>query len=370
MTTPEGAASLSSLPQRVAACSLLVCWVGIIWMRVSFDAMPYDLASYVAAADLFWSGADPYDVEQLVRAERGSRFLFIYPPLSLWLLWPLAVLTSSSVILIEALARALCVVYIARSLCARFSLTLHPVWALCLLSTSLTLISDASAGNVATYLVAAWLWLASVSTWTPKRLLACSLLGVLFSIKPMWLLPVGATLVARGQPRRALLALGAGASLHALFTLYHWPLTSRWLDVVSFHTSYYGRFELWISQPWWTFALLACAWGFAALWLLRQDAASSWRWVWAGTSVVIWPRSGLYDDLLLLPALCWLATILQPSRAALLWLAAWALPWALLVLHLHVEHPMTRVFWTLRLLTILFVAGLFIIMRRTVKATP
>jgi hypothetical protein len=357
-----------SLIRRLLVGSLVATLLlSIGWVRWQGAEIPHDTASYVAAADLFASGADPYQPRQIIAAERNRGFLYIYPPMSLYLIWPLSQLSTPSIALIEITARSLALLWIAWALTRRFLPHLHLVYALALLLCTLFIRGDLFDGNVGTFMFALWLLIASwlpdrshVKPWLAASL--CLLCGALFALKPLWVPTAAAALAARNRwAWCAALATGAALCTLASALLHGGSLWSSWLDVLTFHRAYYSRDEVFLTS-WWWLAPAALLWAAASAWLLRRGDPDS-RWIWAGALVMVWPRYGLYDLQLLLPALCWLATQLDGWRRWALLLATILIPQLLLISRQAYE-PWSHIFVTTRLLGWALLVVFFLALRR------
>lgn len=341
---------------RVTVGTILACaFAGIGWTRLMAGELPHDTAAYVAAADLFVAGADPYDPRALLASPRSRGFLYIYPPLSLWFIAPLAYLSTHTLIILELALRMLCIWLIVRCIKRALDLRYETIFAIGLMCLTLYTRGDLFDGNVGTLLCA--VWLLALTAWEshPRRaILFAGLAGLLYACKPLWVPVLCAGLVARGRVK-ACLSAASGAALGLLLSYIQQDRWQAWLDVLAFHRAYYAKDEILLELPSWLMLIPAAGWLIAALWLLvRQKRLADPHtgppiWVWAGVAVVVWPRFGLYDLQLLFPALVWLATRWTGWRAGALACLVIAGGQALHSLHFSTPHPLTHVFFTTRI---------------------
>jgi hypothetical protein len=370
---------------RAVGALLVAAWLVMAIARSSRGEMPHDLAAYTAAADLFWSGANPYDQAAMAAAPRNQGFLYIYQPMSLWLLWPLAHLTTEAIIALELLLRFGCVNLIAYILASRFKPELPHAYAAALVLCIVYAREDLTDGNLGTTLFA--LWLAVVASrpagdgpttaplapygWSLRLRIVASWIavvasGALFACKPLWV-PLACAGLAAQRRWAACAAVAAGAAAMTAASFMQRDLWRAWLDVLVHHRAHSATYDLMASQPLWSNVLIAALWLAAALWLLararRLSAPPPPLWIWAGVGVLAWPRYGIYDLLLLLPAICWLATRAHP------WLViavAFALPEALCQLHFMGLGPLAQAFFTTKLAGAIFAGIILVALHRAI----
>lgn len=348
---------------RAVGALLVAAWLVMAIARISRGEMPHDLAAYTAAADLFWSGANPYDQAAMAAAPRNQGFLYIYQPMSLWLLWPLAHLTTEAIIALELLLRFGCVNLIAYVLASRFKPELPHAYAAALVLCIVYAREDLTDGNLGTMLFALWL---AVVAWRPRASLLTLASGALFACKPLWV-PLACAGLAAQRRWAACAAVAAGAGAMTAASFMQRDLWRAWLDVLIHHRAHSATYDLMASQPLWSNVLIAALWFAAALWLLararRLSAPPPPLWIWAGVGVLAWPRYGIYDLLLLLPAICWLATRAHP------WLViavAFALPEALCQLHFMGLGPLAQAFFTTKLAGAIFAGIILVSLHRAI----
>ncbi len=292
--------------------------------------VPNDLGMYHRAARWWADGRHPYS--EAFRQAGGDTLPFVYPPGTLPLFRPLAGLsleTASVVWFVGGVGLALgSLVYFAR----RYTPETPTVLAAGLVFAYFPLYFALTHGNVAILLCAATLLahLSVTSERGPRDLAAGAVLGVCIALKPYWLLPFGFLLVA-ARSWRALAGLAAGLGAVALATCWHGDLVGEWLAM----TGSVDRLSTsLLPTPWWLAAtgLLVVAWlALGAWWVRRRSPAPDELFVFATTSVVVWPRVGAYSYLVVLPALLWLAgrrdwrlagLLLLPASSPAIWLVA------------------------------------------------
>jgi hypothetical protein len=344
---------------RAVAGLLAVTWFMLILARVLRGELTHDLAAYVAAADVFWAGGDPYDVRTILAAPRNQGFVYIYLPMSLWLIAPLAKLSVPVIIVVDMVMRGGAISFIAYTLARWFKPSLSVFYAIALVLCLFFTREDITDGNVGTLCFALWLALVAWPLGERRRgvwgLAGCVAAGALLACKPLWVPLACAGLAARGRWRAVgCVAAGAGAMVAA--SMAQGELWRSWLEMLAYHRAASATYDLMASQPWWTHVPPAALWLSGALWLLARAgrvAAPPPIWIWAGVGVMAWPRFGVYDLLLLVPALCWLAS---RGRAWLVAAGALVVPEALAALHFMELGPLGQMYFTSKLVGIM-VAG-------------
>lgn len=287
---------------------LLVCSLGVmiaIWRGWS-GLVPYDISSYIAAAQTFAAGLDPYGAA-IFDAPSYDGYVYVYPPHTLWLLTPLTWLEPRWFAAMDALARfgalAWIVVWLSRRLGLRVP-THYVLLGVVGLYVPVTL--EFINGNISVYLAAAILVALSslerARTW--KTMGALAMATLVLSVKFTWLLPVGVYAVLR-RDVRGVAVMGSVMSVVGAVNVAMWGESMSWLSRGAELRAQMPDASLFEVHP----ALggaAALLWSGAMIALLRRGSRSAW--VFVGTSVVWWPRLGLGVYVALLPALFYLVS--------------------------------------------------------------
>lgn len=311
-----------------------VILVGVIgleaYRRLVQGVVPPDLSAYLAAADVFAAGHNPYGAA-LFDSALYDGYPYVYPPGTLPLISPLAWASPAAVAIFDLLARSLVAVLSLRWLGRRFlpDVPLGVLGALAILYQPF--VADFATGNVATYLLGAFLLCVHLSRqdWRGWHLPAGLVCGLILAFKPMWGLAAGAVLLANRR-WRASAAVFCGAVVVGGLTAMHVDLVGPWLDRVGQVRDFYRSFDLLAVAP----ALLPVAaiiWLGAGVALWRREAAREHLWLWACVSLWAWPRLATYSYVLLVPVLVFLWRRWGYRRAGALALVGLGpIPWLLL----------------------------------------
>jgi hypothetical protein len=333
---------------RIACWLLFAAAIGTLAGLRFAGAWPAgDLTAYMAAADVYAAGGNPYG-PALEAADRYAGYPYVYPPGTLPLIRPLAgVSTHMAGGLLTLLSGGL-LVYVVGSLRRRFELAIPtaPLAVGALLFGPV--IADLLSANLAVVMLAANVAVADLVAGSDDdrralRLGALTLLGVVLSFKFMWLIPALVLTAAVGRNywccavlgvaklRRRLgvalfaflpfFALITGPLLVAAASLLVDPTLAAWLDRLQWlRREFPASLDILSLAP----GLYPITVGAATSLLVRcRDASIDLLWVAACCSVVAWPRLAPYSFALLLPALAHLARRLDPRHLALLVLPMW-----------------------------------------------
>lgn len=274
-----------------------------VW-RAWSGLIPYDLSSYVAAAQTFAAGLDPYSAA-IFDAPAYDGYVYVYPPHTLWFLAPLTWIDPRWIAAIDALTRFGVLAWIVVWLSRRVKLWLPTHYALLgVLGLFVPVTLEFINGNVSVYLAGATLLalssLEQTRTWRSASSLAVA--ALMLSFKFTWLLPVGAYAVLR-RDVRSVGVMGSVMCVVAGVNLAMWDQLVSWLARGAELRAQMPDASLFEVHPA-LGVLVALLWSGAMIELLRRGSRSSW--VFVGTSVMWWPRLGLGVYVALLPALFYL----------------------------------------------------------------
>jgi hypothetical protein len=270
-----------------------------------------DLSAYIAAAETFAMGRNPYG-PQLLNAPSYGGYVFVYPPGSLPLIRWLALLEPRAVTLADGILHAGALLVSMAWLRRHFSLPMPLGW---LAAMAVMLFwpatSDFISGNLVTYMFATFIgcmWLAYHPEPRPRHLLIALAFGLVLSIKPMWGVPAGLVFLARRRWGLAAALLGGAACMAAL-SLVPWHgqwLVDDWWARIQMVRAQYRSVDILSLAP----ALLPAAallWAAAGALLLRRlGPRHPHLWLWSAASLIAWPRLGSYSYILAVPLLCYL----------------------------------------------------------------
>jgi hypothetical protein len=377
-------ARLSRLVGWAIVCLLVA---GEWYRRAVGGVVPPDFSAYLAAADVWMAGGDPYGTA-LLEAERYEGYPFVYAPGTLPIVAPLAALPTTWATSMELLARVAVLLGIGYWCRETWELD-PPLFALVPLAFFYEpLVADFLGGNLTTYMLGAVLLCREIggrdgANWHVAVGLP---IGVALAFKPMWALPAG-TIVVLSRARRlgAGLALGGTAVVGA--TVWQWGLVDDWLRRIEQVRRHYQSIDLLSLGRWlqshdllaglppalfpaaglllWTGAGLHLArlrWGGGNEASGRAEIEGGIEtpelglWLWSCVSLVAWPRLGSYSYVLLVPLLCALWRALGSRRTVLIALPAFGpLPWMLRLIRNGLYHRMLLYLWGLGLTVWLFV---------------
>lgn len=279
--------------------ALLVLWAIGLWRRATGDLTPGDFTAYLSAADMFVAGLDPY-TDVRFSQPRYDGFPYNYFPGTLWLIAPLAYLSTAVATSLDWVFRAVLLGTVAWVLRRRVvpEMPLHHVALVMALHEPLLI--DGLVGNLVTYLLGAWAVCLEVSyrrpTWWTG--VVAFLAGVVLTFKPFWLIPAGWIFVSRRQwGRTVAVSLGALSSL--IVTL---GMPSYWSTFAS-HTAemrdFYFSVDLLGLYPPLFFVALGV--GVALALYLWWRYPSRWLYLLGCVSVPVWPRIATYEYMVTLP---------------------------------------------------------------------
>ncbi len=278
---------------------LLALWgVGLI-RRMFFGFVPGDFTAYLSAADLFAAGLDPYTNARF-STPRYEGFPYNYFPGTLFVIAPLAYISTVVATSVDWVLRAFLLVFTAKTLQKHIVPKIPIHYVALVMALHEPLMIDQLVGNLVTYLFAAWAACLELSRRAQNwRWLGLAFLcGVVISFKPFWLIPAGWILVSRSRWRSlAALILGVCSTPAASFLL------PRFFDTFAAHTNamrdfYFSVDLLSLFAPAY-FVALPLAAVMALIWWRRHP--SEWVFLLGCVSVPIWPRVATYSYVITLP---------------------------------------------------------------------
>ncbi|MGM0554898.1 MAG: glycosyltransferase 87 family protein [Myxococcota bacterium] len=309
---------------------LISCLVAETVHRIFYGYVPRDLSAYLAAADTFMAGGDPY-TDDIFDSTRYQGYVYVYPPGTLPLVGVLDYLSAELVSTLDLWARSAVLLGALHWLRRRFSVS-APMSILVFLALLYEpVLVDFRAGNLPTYLLAAFLVCVHMShtPWRAWHAAAGIVAGLALAFKPMWLAPALLVLLLR----RRWGALGSallGASVIGGLTVVHLDFVPTWLARIEQLTIRYRSAVLLNLHPvLWGAALTA--WLAGAVALVRKLGLDDDRlWLWLCISVVVWLRAGTYSYVLFLPVFFFWWRRFGLRRAALAFVVTLGpLPWML-----------------------------------------
>lgn len=260
--------------------------------------MPPDLSAYLAAVDIWRDGFNPY-TDKIFDSPRSEGFPFLYPPASLWIFYPVDLIPTLVVTVVDGIARsivaALLVVWVHRRFLPEFDVG----WVVLGATMCSPLLVDAITGNLAVYMLGAVALTVELADreFTPARFVGIALAGLAIGVKPMWAIPaVYAVVCARNRWAFLALALGGGTVLGVSLLDRH--LFSSWLMRVDEVSAFYESVDFLKLSP--ALAIVAAAaWLVPAAWLAWKRPPNAWLFGLA--SVCMWPRLAVYTYLVTMP---------------------------------------------------------------------
>ncbi|GJQ21084.1 MAG: hypothetical protein HBSIN02_14390 [Bacteroidia bacterium] len=225
----------SSLLSRLALAAILLYFLGVlIFLGCSPDEFQWDFRTYYYAAQAFLQGQNPYPLETL-KALSGDRvqFRYVYPPLTLWVFTPFALLPFHSAAVVFLVLKAIVAAYLVRFWGTRFLQEPHwPLFVLfCLFGLNAPFYTDFSAGNISVFeqLV---LWAAFSFFLYGRYGMFCGLILIAASFKLLPLLFLALLLVTNHPRRYHLIALSTAvfAASLVLTSLVSPELFASFLD--------------------------------------------------------------------------------------------------------------------------------------------
>ncbi len=361
-----------------------------LYRRVAAGAVPPDFSAYLAAADVWMQGGDPYG-PALLEAPRYGGYPYVYVPGTLSLIAPLHELSTEVATSLELVVRV-AVLFGIVLWCRRTWELEPPLFALLPLALFYEPIAaDFLGGNLTTYMLGVVLACREIGRRPSEswHAMAGVPLGLLLAFKPMWILPVGAIVLVE-RAWRLVGGLLVGGSTVIGLTLWQWPLVDSWLRRIEQVRAHYQSIDLlslgrWLQADlgpsippatWPAIATLvwaAIGWG---LWRRVEEAGSPSGsfdndsspdttstspsespksrsvplWLWGCASLMAWPRLGSYSYVLWLPVLTYLWQHWGSKRTLLWSLPVFGpLPWMLRLVQNGLYHRMLLYLWGLGL---------------------
>lgn len=275
--------------------------------------IPADLSAYIAAAETFTAGQNPYGPAFFEAPSYGG-YVYVYPPGSLPFLQNLTYLSPRVVTLLDGALHAAALTAALAWIRRYFSLTIPLGW-LSALAIILywPVTADFIAGNLATYMFALFVGCMGLAYHrSPRRrhLLFALIFGFLLALKPMWGLPAGLVLLARRRWGLAG-ALAGGAACMGVLSVMPWHGSSLfgdwWARIEAVRTQYHSVDMLSLMPR--MLPVVATAWVAGGVLLIRRlGHRHPYLWVWATASLFAWPRLGFYSFILAIPMLAYLWT--------------------------------------------------------------
>lgn len=299
--------------------------------RLFLGYIPDDFTAYLSAADTFAAGQNPYSNDILSQPRYNGK-PFNYLPATLWILWPLHLLSTPVAAAIDwclriaALGFSIQVFSRAVEKHGHHKLRLHFVFLLAVAFQPMLV--DLLFGNIITYLFFALALILRLSNSEGLKALGGGVIaGMILAFKPYWILP--GLFIALAQKQQVLAAgifVGAGMIVVASLPYLNW-LEVYVAHVESMAAFYYSvAIGTFFSFP--QIILTILAWCAAAGLLVRKNPEESW--LFAFTSLVCFPRIGTYDYVLAFPLVLLLITRLGWLRGLSLGVVFWGpLPWIL-----------------------------------------
>ena len=284
--------------------------------RIFGGYVPHDFAAYLAAADTFSRGLDPYG-DAIFDSSHYRGYPYIYPPASLYPLALLAHLPSALIAALDAVARMVIFVWSLDRLreWLRMDRELTPLLFAGFFFTPFAF--DYLTGNAETYMFFGFLAIVGLAR-RPGSIASFAggvAAGWLLCVKPMWLIPATAALVAlRGWA--VLAGVLAGTAAAVAVSTADMELAKSWLERVGDVRSSIDVVSM-FEHSLWLYGMAVAAWVATGLWILRVHGFGGDAWIYACTAIAIWPRSDLYSYMVVLPVLLWLWRKLGGPRALL-----------------------------------------------------
>ena len=313
ISASQGESGAPDPANNLARWSTLI-WVFLALLTLALAISRYidpelavDFSAYLAAAQTFFAGENPYTTE-LYDAPNFQGYIYIYPPGTLPFLWPLTWFSSKLLAALETLLHLGAFALSARYLWRHFhlELPLSICLALALLWHPFTI--SYRSGNLAIYMFAAFvacIWLAQQPKQRAQHVLLAVLLGIVLIFKPMWGLAAGIILLMRLRWASAA-GLLAGALIVIGLSMMPWHgevlLDDWWARVTEIRLKFRSPSLLEYYSP--LLPAVALLWLAGAVALLRrQRERNPDIWVWACVLLLTWPRISAYSYLIILPVI-------------------------------------------------------------------
>jgi hypothetical protein len=334
---------------------LIGCLIAEAIHRIWGGYVPRDLSAYLAAAQTFMAGGDPF-TDDIKRAVSYKGYVYVYPPGTLPLIGPVSYLKQNVVATLDLFARATTLLGSLHWLKRRFSISAP----LCLLVFLALLyepiLVDFRAANLPTYLLGAFLLCVHISHSPQKgwHLAAGALAGLALAFKPMWLAPTLLLFVVRRR-WAALAAVVAGASVVGGLTLVHLEMVPTWLArIEQLAERYRNSVLINIHVAAWVSAVVVWLVGAVAL-VRKRGWNDELLWLWLCVSVVAWPRAGTYTYALYLPVFFFWWRRWDLRRAALAFVITLGpLPWMMRAFGYFGEYGWLQLAWGVVVAAVVF----------------
>ncbi len=291
-----------------------------LYRRMS-SVVPTDVTAYLAAADVFAAGGNPYTTD-IALSPRFEGYPFHYLPGVLYLIAPLQYVSARVASVGHLLASSVTLVGSIAYLADRFKLACSRA-----LLVAVTLLFGPVAvalyvGNIPILLLGALLgvvWASDDRERPWRSRLVCGLAGLAITFKPTWAAPAGLALL--GRRRWSLLAaFGAGLALPVALTAVDIELARAWSQrLTEVRGNLLRTEETAIMWQLWPVAVGTAAIGAGVIAWRRPESL----WIFACAAVFCSPRLTPYSYVMTLPALAYLASRWPPWRLALLVLPIW-----------------------------------------------
>lgn len=307
--------------------ALILLAVAIILGRVFIERpVGDDLTSYLAAADVFSRGLDPYG-PALSTSKHYAGLPYVYPPGTLYLIAWMAWVPAWVVMLIDGIAR-MTAIYASIAWAQReFWPERSPEEGVLIALTFAPLINALVQGNMVVYNFAAlaWIWTCAATERTTRvsalRLFTVFLAGALIGFKPMWVIPVGIILALR-RAWRSSFTTGLGIASVALLGLIEPGAYVSWLDRVHELREVFEISDL-PTLSWPLYAAVCVVWTIASALAWTKRPNHPLLPLLACASVLVWPRVQPYTYIVMIPL--WFH-LMRSSRLGWVWWGLFALP--------------------------------------------
>lgn len=296
-----------------------ICWVlfvtavGVLaGMTATGRHIPGDLTAYLAAADVFASGGNPYG-SALEQSEYWAGYPYVYPPATLYLLRPLLWASRAVIATFHVVVSTGLLLFSLWRLRRRYELDL-PLGVLLVAATLFgPVTADILAGNLGLVMLAATVAAADLSDRAPAphRMLGLALLGVLLSFKVFWLAPP-VLMLSLGGRWRQLVSLSSGVAAVFVASAAMEPGLADWLSRLQWvRTHFSDSMDLLSLAP--VLYPFAVAGALTLVWKLR-DSPVDLLYAAGCCSVVAWPRLAPYSFVVLIPAIFELTRRQPPTK--------------------------------------------------------
>ncbi len=275
-----------------------------LFNRAFLGHVPPDFTAYISAGDAFAMGLNPYtDARQLV--PRFGGFPYNYLPGSLYPLQIVSYFSTTTLTVADWILKSICLIGIINVFHRKMFPDLKLGFIICVTILFQPLGVDLLAGNIVTYLFAAFVFSYAIAQ-REKRKLAdyffVFLFGFIISFKPFWSIPIGYLFLVFRRPK-LLTSFIAGFLVIPLMTIPLWDWIPSWLAHTSKMREYYFSVDFLSLSP----VLLGLTWiigmGIGLYFLLRKERIQEENWIWllGCVSLPMWPRLATYSYVICLP---------------------------------------------------------------------